>query len=248
MKKILDHPLISERCFFPKHRHFPDVFVIQSGKYKLACLYHHKEEPLCVIHFHGNGEEVVDYYNSPLSSINASILYAEYRGFGVSTGKPQLVSMMDDIDAFVRASGYAPENIVFMGRSIGSIYAIEAVSRYPECAGLIIESGMANVDEFLLKLISLDELGVREDIFMEACKKYINQKAKLCKFRGKSLIMHTLLDDLIDVQSAYDFYKYLEKDSMLCIFDKGSHNSVLFHNKEEYLKNIDLFLCTLLKK
>ena len=174
MKTILDHPFISERYFFPEHRHIPDAFVVQSGEHKLACLYRQKEAPLCMIHFHGNGEEVVDYYDSPLSSVNASVLYAEYRGFGLSTGEPQLVAMMDDIDAFVEASGYAPENIVFMGRSIGSIYAIEAAFRYPECAGLIIESGIANVAERLLKRIRVDELGVTCKMFTEACETYLN--------------------------------------------------------------------------
>jgi len=242
LKSILDHPSISMSYFFPSGRFVSEPFVVESGDVKLACLFYKRDVPLCIIHFHGNGEEVVDYMDSPLLELDASILFAEYRGFGMSGGVPQLVAMMDDVEAFVQASGYSPQNIVFMGRSVGSIYAIEAAARYPECAGLVIESGIADVAQRLLMRIDPAQIGTSAETIVQECRKYFDHEKKLRSCKGRSLVLHARHDTLVDHTHAYSLHRWSGGDSRLVIFEKGDHNSVLRCNRQRYLDEVDRFL------
>jgi pimeloyl-ACP methyl ester carboxylesterase len=80
-----------------------------------------------------------------LSRHGIGTLFGEYRGYG---GSPALVSMLDDALAIVDATGVPPARIVLYGRSVGSIYPLHAAA-HRRVAGLIIESGIADVGEGL---------------------------------------------------------------------------------------------------
>ena len=56
--------------------------------------------------------------------------------------------------------GCPASELIFFGRSVGSIFAIEAASRFPDAAGLVLESGIADVLERLLLRVQPEELGV----------------------------------------------------------------------------------------
>jgi pimeloyl-ACP methyl ester carboxylesterase len=83
-----------------------------------------------------------------LSRHGIGTLFGEYRGYGGSGGSPALVSMLDDALAIVDATGVPPARIVLYGRSVGSIYPLHAAA-HRRVAGLIIESGIADVGEGL---------------------------------------------------------------------------------------------------
>ena len=87
------------------------------------------------------------------------LLLAEYRGYGGSTGEPLLGRMLDDVEAVLRAAG-PPERLVVFGRSVGSLFALEAVARCPGVAGLVLESAIADPLERLLLRVTPRELGV----------------------------------------------------------------------------------------
>ncbi|MFU8806292.1 MAG: alpha/beta hydrolase, partial [Bradymonadaceae bacterium] len=59
---ILDHPLITERYFFPFDTSPSNPHWVDTGEHRLAC-YGEMRHPgaMTVIHFHGNGEVVSDY-------------------------------------------------------------------------------------------------------------------------------------------------------------------------------------------
>jgi pimeloyl-ACP methyl ester carboxylesterase len=115
------------------------------------------------VHFHGNGEVVGDWLDvlpGSLRSLGWNVLLVEYRGYRMSTGEPGLGKMLDDVERVVRASGIAPERTVFFGRSIGSFFAVHAVSHFPNAAGLILESGIFDVLERNALRVEPSELGV----------------------------------------------------------------------------------------
>jgi len=71
---------------------------------------------------HGNGEIVSDYIYSKLSYLEYNILYAEYRGYGFSSGdNPSLVNILDDVEHIIKSIDTPLEDIILFGRSIGSI-------------------------------------------------------------------------------------------------------------------------------
>ena len=105
-----------------------------------------------ILYFHGNGETILDQDWYAVSYLNRKINFfaADYRGYGVSDGKPTISNLFQDAGKIfkefkniIREEGYSPQNFV-MGRSLGSIPAVEAASRYQdEINGLILESGIA---------------------------------------------------------------------------------------------------------
>lgn len=117
-----------------------------------------------IIHFHGNGESVQDYlgdFEQRIAVLGANLLLAEYRGYGMSSGEPALAAMLGDVRLVVEACAIPPEKIIFFGRSLGSLYALHGASLYPQAAGLIIESGLADPLERILVRIEPRHVGVR---------------------------------------------------------------------------------------
>jgi pimeloyl-ACP methyl ester carboxylesterase len=117
--------------------------------------------------------------------MGANLLLAEFRGYGMSDGEPGLVTMLDDVRLIVEASGVPPERIIFFGRSLGSLYAMHGLSLYPQAAGLIIESGLADPLERILVRVEPRNVGASMEALQAAVKKHLNQKQKIETFKGQ---------------------------------------------------------------
>jgi hypothetical protein len=98
-----------------------------------------------VLYFHGNGGNLSNW--SPiLAGIvkhGYSVLAVDYRGYGLSTGRPTEQGIYRDVDALVARAwpdADATVPLIFWGRSLGGAMAgYAATVRKP--AGLIIEAG-----------------------------------------------------------------------------------------------------------
>lgn len=244
-----DHPIISERYFFPRHAPPPvdlRVDVAVDGAV-LACAQYDAGRDLTLLHFHGNGEVVDDYlpdFAQLLAAMNLDSFFAEYRGYGDSTGKPQLGAMLDDVDALVAAAG-GPEGLVVFGRSIGSIYAIETVRRYPQVRGLILESGIADVLERILLRAGPDELGCSAGDLRSAFAERFDHHAKLAAYPGSCLVLHAQNDHLVSVEHARQNAAWAGDRCRLEILPRGDHNSIFFENQERYLEALRSFVAAL---
>ena len=148
MNNILDHSAISGRYLFPQKRFVKDPFMVSVDGTELACFQKIIDpDNFTMIHFHGNGEAVADYIpfmSDVFTDLGLNSLFVEYREYGRSTGKAQLVAMLGDGDAVMQAAGIPPEKAIIFCRSIGSLYAIELVHRQPTIARRICGSGIAD--------------------------------------------------------------------------------------------------------
>ncbi len=245
-ESILNHPLISERYFFPRSASFERPFWVDCGPVRLGCYYYKKHpQAKTVVHFHGNGEVVSDYladFVPAIDRLGYNCFLAEYRGYGMSTGRPALVSMLADVEQIIAAIGQPPEKLVLFGRSIGSIYALHGVSRFPNIAGLIIESGIADPLERLLLRVHPQEMGTTDEQIRAAMVKELNHQTKLAQFKGASLMMHTRYDGLLDVSHAQRLHQWAPHPKTLKIFAQGSHNDILFVNFVEYFQTVQAFM------
>lgn len=243
---ILNHPLISERYFFPRPDSFERPFWVDCGPVRLGCYYHHQHpNAKTVVHFHGNGEVVSDYladFVPAIDRLGYNCFLAEYRGYGMSTGRPALVEMLADVEQIIPAIGQPPEKMVLFGRSVGSIYALHGASCFPNIAGLIIESGIADPLERLLLRVHPQEVGAIDEQIRVVVDRELNHQAKLAKFKGAALIMHTRHDGLVDVSHAQRLYQWAPQPKTLKIFEQGSHNDILFVNFAEYFQTVQAFM------
>jgi pimeloyl-ACP methyl ester carboxylesterase len=215
----------------------------------LGCHYHVRDpEALTVVHFHGNGETVEDYlgdFTAQFDRMGVNLLLAEYRGYGMSDGEPALAGMLEDVGRIMAASGVPPERTILFGRSLGSLYAIHGVKIFPQTAGLIIESGIADPLERLLLRVSPQELGATVDEVQNEVERVLNNREKLAGFGGRTLVMHSRNDGLVHVSHGERLYGWAGGEKELKIFERGDHNTIMMVNAPEYFAHVAGFIRSL---
>jgi pimeloyl-ACP methyl ester carboxylesterase len=245
---LLDHPLIAERYFFPRPGPPRWRLDVDAGDALLACALRRVDlDGQTVVHFHGNGEVVADWqdgFDDAVLGMGWDLLLSEYRGYGGSTGEPLLGRMLDDVGPVMRAAG-PPERVVVFGRSVGSLFALEAVARFPEVAGLVLESAIADPLERLLLRVDSRELGVSRSAFQAAVAARLDHRSKIGGYRGPVLILHSRRDGLVEVNHAERLAAWAGGKVTVEIFEEGDHNSILAVNQESYLEALGAFLAGL---
>lgn len=249
MENLLDHPLIGQRYFFPRRADVPDPFWVESGGVRLCCCLRDVDTRApTLVYFHGNGEVVADYLDGFAATINAmgcNLLLAEFRGYGMSTGTPALGRMLADAEAVIRALERPQENLVLFGRSVGSLFALHCAATFPRAAGLILESGIADVPERLLLRIEPAELGTDAGTFRRLVEDAFDQRRKLMGYPGAVLVLHTRHDGLVDLSHAERLHAWAPGRKSLQVFEYGDHNTILAFNQERYFKLVEEFLRSL---
>lgn len=249
MNDLLNDPLISQRYFFPRRGFLSAPFMVEVDGARLACSYRQVDpQARTLVHFHGNGEIVDDWLDGFVEAIvqtGLNCFLVEYRGYGRSTGEPQLGKMLEDVEAIIAALQLPPEQLIVFGRSVGAIFALEAVRLFPDVAGLVIESGIADVRERLLLRVHPQELGVGLEEFDAVVDGRLNHQSKMAAYRGPVLIMHTRHDDLVSVRHAEKFNEWAAGRKELKIFAGGNHNDIMFVNAREYFSTLQRFINSL---
>ncbi len=244
---IVDHRIISERYFFPRRTELPGAVMVDVPGARLACWRSAppSDRPV-LLHFHGNGEVVADWVAilpRVVQQMGYELFLAEYRGYGASTGEPALGTMLDDVAHIVSAVGVSPDRIVAFGRSVGSLYAIEAAARYPSLRGLVIESGIHDVHERLILRLRPDELGCTPAQLQHAVGRYFDHSLKLSTYPGPGLVMHAEQDHLVGVHHAVANHRSMATTHKRIVrFERGDHNSIMVVNMQAYISELAQFL------
>lgn len=245
---LLDHPLLAARYFFPRADPPPArvrVEVDVDGATLSCARFPTPPGGLTVLHFHGNGEVAADWADGGLPSWLAArghgLFLAEYRGYGGSTGEPLLGQLLADVGALVCAAAPPPGRLVLFGRSVGSLFAMEAAARFP-AAGLVLESAIADPLERLLLRVDPSELGVSEDAFAAGVSALLDHRSKMASFAAPVLVLHAEHDGLVDVSHGRRLAAWAGGRATLRTFPRGDHNSVLAENEGEYLAALEAFL------
>ncbi len=244
---ILNHPIISERYFFPRYEPFENPYFIECNGVKLACYYQNNHsDAKTIIYFHGNGEVVADYldfFPELFNQAKYNLLLFEFRGYGMSSGKPALVNMLADVECVVKKLNIPQSKIIFYGRSVGTLYATHAASVSPNAFALILESGIADIEErIMLRISSPTEISSTYKELKQAFNKHFNSKQKLSAFKGKSLVLHTENDQLVSVEHGKKLYEYLKQPKKIHLFERGDHNTIFMVNKNTYFQILFDFL------
>ena len=241
---IADDDIITARYFFPRDASPDNVELVDVGDAELACHHADSGHELTVIHFHGNGEVVADYvpgFAQQFDQLGTNTFFAEYRGYGGSTGTPRLGAMLDDVDAIRRAVDAPDDRIVVFGRSIGSIYAIEFASRFPDVGGLVLESGIADVLERILLRVEPEALGTTRQAMETEFSRLFDHRDKLGSYGGPTLVMHAIGDHLVDYSHAERNAEWAGGDTRLVGFERGNHNTIFPANQTAYLEELRQF-------
>ena len=247
---LLDHPLITERYFFPRSVPLREPLFVECAGARLACWHAPAAAgQKTLVHFHGNGEVVADYvpeYADAIGGLGVGVFLAEYRGYGGSTGVPELGKMLGDVEAVYRALGLAADQLVVYGRSVGALFAVELARRHPQIAGLILESGVADVLQRLQVRVHARELGISQQELADTVAERLDHRAKLRDYQGGLLVLHARDDDLVTPDHAQLHFDWAGTASKALVwFDRGGHNGLLAGNFPAYVDALQGFLKTL---
>jgi len=198
-----------------------------------------------VLHFHGNGEVVSDYDEIAIFYLKYGInlIVADYRGYGKSTGEPTLTNISRDahvvFDAVTKEllkRGFS-SNLWIMGRSLGSIPALEIAHRQKDVIrGLIIESGFSCITRLLARL-DVPPTGINLDTIDRQCLDFIRE------ITTPVLVIHGEYDTLVPLEEAEILIEEIGSDEKeLFVIPGANHNDIMFVGLKQYFEVIKNFI------
>jgi alpha-beta hydrolase superfamily lysophospholipase len=202
-----------------------------------------------ILYFHGNGETVATHEWIALFYIQKGInlFVADYRGYGSSDGKPTISNMIADTAPIFRGfqeiisrEGFR-DSVFVMGRSLGSVPAIETALNYQDrIRGLIVESGAANNFRRLWEYMGINGVGVspgEENPFLN--------KVKIRRITKPTLIIHSEYDQIIPVSEGKELHRNSgAKDKRILIIPGAGHNDIMMVDQSTYFNTIEEFIKT----
>ncbi|MGB8657724.1 MAG: alpha/beta fold hydrolase [Candidatus Zixiibacteriota bacterium] len=194
-----------------------------------------------LIYFYGNGENVYDS-SVPLywlaTNLKCNILAMDYRGYGVSDGKPSFNSLLADgikiYDFLVDSLGQSPAATFVYGRSIGTLPAVHVASQKP-VSGLILQAPPTSAAEIIPRWKSLAPwyirwiLRVRPD---KDLKNYHPQPVEdIRKVAAPLLIIHGTEDDIIPIDFGRRMFEEAgSKQKRWCPVKGYGHNNLRIYD------------------
>ncbi|MFC2022031.1 alpha/beta hydrolase, partial [Chloroflexota bacterium] len=138
----------------------------------------------------------------------------------------------------IRKEGFRM-NLFLMGRSLGSMPAIELAFNYQDdICGLIIESGAANNFRRLWHY-----LGITEDEATFNEESLFLNKVKIRQVNKPTLIIHGEYDEIISVEEGEELYQNSgAQDKRILIIPGAGHNDIMMVKQGLYFDTIEEFI------
>lgn len=247
----LDNPLVLSTLFYPR----PD----QPGSSRLENvhdgtitveddvvlgyrLYAHRPAAPVILYFHGNGEVASDhdYFAENYRKAGASLLVVDYRGYGWSTGSPKVSTLLSDVEPILaqfaellRENGLSDQQLLVMGRSLGSAPAIHAAHLNPDrFKGIIIESGFSRATRLLARL------GLPQ-IVTDKLPDPVGNDRKLAELDLPLLVIHGENDTLLPVTHGQELYDASPAEHKRILRIRGAgHNDLMLMGLRTYFDAI----------
>ena len=248
----VDNPSTLQFIFYPRKSASPcpenafDVPIPVGPNVSITCRFYKGHAPWpWILFFHGNGEVVSDYdaiapfYHRK----KLNMVVADYRGHGSSGGVPTLTDLVHDAHVLFQETQKElsqrglREDLWVMGRSLGSISAIE-LAYHPQrtLRGIIIESGFPSVVR-IIRHLGIPAEGIDLEPIDQECLIMIQ------KIRVPSLIIHGEKDTLVPLQEAEDLYRHLGTDEKeFIVIPLATHNDILFAGFQKYFEALERFI------
>jgi fermentation-respiration switch protein FrsA (DUF1100 family) len=186
---------------------------------------------------HGNAGNIshrLHFYQAWLE-LGVNIFTFDYRGYGRSEGRPGEEGTYQDAQAAVAwllHRGFAAENIIVLGKSLGGGVASELILREP-LGGLILQSTFTSIPDIGGELYPWLPVRRLHRIKYDT----IN---RLPKIKVPVLVAHSRTDDLIGFHHAERNFKVANEPKQLLEI-AGNHVSVIEQGRADYLKGLERF-------
>ena len=196
------------------------------------------QHPL-VVYFHGNGANLSNWTPilAGIARQGYAVLAFDYRGYGVSSGRPTEKGLYRDVDAILdhvwtkmRPSG----PVIYWGRSLGASMAAYASTKHAP-AGLILESGFPDARSLF-----------RAPSPMALLALFSTYRFPAARFLRESqvpvLVMHGDADTVIPYEQGRALYERIGGPKQFFTMRGGDHNDATPTDEAEYWNAVREFV------
>lgn len=195
-------------------------------------------EALSILYFHGNAEDTghLRFLFRDLASRGYGIYALDYRGYGLSQGRPSTENICEDAFTawtyLTESEEISPSRLVLYGRSIGTGPALYLARKHAPAA-LILEGAFLSVFRVLtqIRLHPLDPLPNLEHIRHISCP---------------LLSIHGTRDGVVPFWQGKKLFRTPQVPKEFYWVQGAGHNNLLFLAEETYYERICSFLGNLL--
>ncbi len=216
-----------------------DVFFASADGTRLHGQYFPHDQPRGqILYCHGNGTMVprlTEYGNWMRNLFQHSVFIYDYRGYGLSRGKPDERGILADTDAahqwLVQRSNTDADDVVIAGRSIGGALAVHAAASFGARA-LVLQNTFDTLIDTAARLYPW--LPVR--LVMQTHLRSID---RIGQYHGPLLQSHGTADQIVHFTSGQKLFEAANPPKQFFAIEGGRHND---HNPSEYVSAIQTFL------
>ncbi len=214
-----------------------DVWLRASDGVRLHAWWRRREDSqIATLFLHGNAGNVTHRLHAleAIPAAGSSLLLLDYRGYGRSEGSPTEQGVYRDAEAgyeWLLARGYAPEQIVLHGESLGSAVAVELASRRP-CRGLVLEAPFSSARAVAGRVLPL--LGPTLISGFDSAR-------RIRQVRAPILILHGDRDDIINIALGRELFAAAKEPKTFWEVPGAGHNDLPAAAGLEYEQRLAAF-------
>lgn len=192
-----------------------------------------------VIFLHGNAGNIahrLDYLRM-FHDLGFATLIVDYRGYGLSSGRPTEQGTYLDAEAAwdhaTQALGFAPGHIVIFGESLGGGVAAQLAAQHPSGA-LVLASTFTSVPDMGADLYPMLPIRLLAHIRYETL-------TKLSQISCPVLVIHSRNDDIIPFTHGQRLFEAAHPPKQFIELE-GGHNEGFIFGRDDWIQQLNGFL------
>ncbi len=204
------------------------------------------------VYFHGNGGNIsarLDGYRAIHLRTGANVLAIDYRGFGLSPGKPSELGTYTDGRAAMgeavqrhAAQAGTPGPLVLFGISMGAAVATRvAVDMRPDA--LLLESPPSSFPD----LAPLHYPWTRLLPISKIMQFRYDTRSHVSRVDVPTLVVHGDSDDIVPLESGQRVFDSVKEPKRLHVIEGGTHNRPDLVDEDHYYKVVNSFMSEFVK-
>ncbi len=189
----------------------------------------------CLLFLHGNAGNISHRLDNikGLVGHGLAVFIFDYRGYGLSRGRPSEKGTYEDARAAYRhlltRPGISPENVVIFGRSLGGAVAVDLAGHFPARA-LILESSFTSFRE-----VARVHFPFVPSFLLS--RKYESER-KMASVRTPALFVHGRLDSIVPFDMGRRLFAAHPGPKEFYSIDRAGHNDTFIVGEEQYYQRL----------
>jgi fermentation-respiration switch protein FrsA (DUF1100 family) len=172
-----------------------------------------------------------------LRDLGAHVLLPDYRGYGLSEGRPSERGVYADARAslahLIEARGVPEARVALFGRSLGGAVAVDLAQDRP-LGGVILESTFTSLHDMARRAV-----GPLADLLLRSG---FESAAKISRVRAPLLFFHGSRDSIVPYELGSRLYAAAPEPKAFETIEGADHNDTLAVGGRAYLERIRRFL------